>query len=92
MVSVSCAVLLRVLESPSTVLLTVAVLVAVTPLSGRLMTMSTLAVSPGSSTPPFCVQRSAALAVLQVKVAVLPAETVTATGLLIVAPVKPITL
>ena len=77
MSTVSLAVLLLALGSPSAVLLTVAVLVKLPSCSGRLTTMTTVTEAPCSSCPPVCVQVTAALTLPQLKVAVLPTEGVT---------------
>ena len=74
-VTVSLAELLSGLGSPSTVLLTVAVLVKGPPsCNGRFTSSVTVTLSPGRNAPPFWAQVSVAPLVLQAKVALLPTE------------------
>ena len=86
MVTVSLAELLPGVGSPSAVFVTVAVLVKLPSLMARFTVMGTVTVSPWASTPPVWVQVTVAVAMLQLKVAVLPPETVAVTALIVVRP------
>ncbi|MDH4392256.1 MAG: hypothetical protein QE285_12650 [Aquabacterium sp.] len=85
--TVSDAVLLALLGSPSKVLVTVAVLTKLPAASGRLTTTSMVTVSPGAKMPPPAwLQVTVAPDAAQLKMAVLPAVT---TGLKAPKVVRP---
>ena len=87
--TVSCALLLAALGSPSTVLVTLAVLVKLPSASGRITSTATDTFSPGASVPPFCVQVTVPLLLaLQLKVAVLPPDTTGVRAPKVVRPVR----
>ena len=74
--TVSDALLLALLGSPSTVLPTLAVLVKLPSCSGRLTVTSSVTDCPGASEPADWLQVSAPAAVLEQAKAALPADTV----------------
>ena len=84
--TVSCALLLAALGSPSAVLVTVAVLVKLPSCSGRVSVTSTVTVWPGARVPALWEQVSRPAADTAQLKAALPAET---TGVITPTPVRP---